>query len=572
MAWVHCHIARQPVPPSERVAAVPAQISSIVMKLLAKTAEDRYQTAAGVVADLQRCLLEWEAHRRIDPFPLGALDASDRLMIPERLYGREPEIGTLLASFDRVVVRGRSELVLVSGYSGIGKSSLVNELHKQLVPRRGLFAAGKFDQYKRNIPYATVAQAFQSLVHQILGKSDAEMSQWRTDLLEALGPNGQLMVNLIPELALIIGEQPPAPDLPTQDQQARFQLVFRRFLGVFARPEHPLALFLDDLQWLDSATLDLIEHLVLHPEVRHLLLVGAYRDNEVSPAHPLARMLARLRGAGGRVQEILLAPLMPDDVERLLADALHAEQERAESLAGLVFEKTAGNPFFTIQFLSVLAEEALLAFDPSRAAWSWDLPRIRAKGFTDNVADLMAAKLSRLPPATQNALGQLACLGNVAETATLTLVQGETEETIHAALWEAVRAGLVLRSDSTYTFLHDRIQEAAYALIAEEERAMAHLRIGRLLAARTAPEQLEESIFDIVNQFDRGAALITADEEREQVAALNLMAGNRAKAATAYAAALQYFATGRALLGRTDGNGAIGPRSSSSLIGASASI
>src|SRR5258708_18763051 len=323
MAWVHCHVARQPVPPSERVPAVPAQISSIVMKLLAKPAEDRYQTAAGVVADLQRCLTEWETQRRIDPFPLGAHDTSDRLMIPERLYGREAEIGTLLASFDRVVAGGASELLLVFGYSGIGKSSVVSELHKGLVPPRGLFAAGKFDQYKRDIPYLTVAQAFQSLVNQILGKSAPETDQWRAALLEALGPNGQLMVNLIPELALIIGEQPEAPELPPQDQQARFQLVFRRFLGVFARPEHPLALFIDDLQWLDSATLDLIEHLVLHAEVRHLLLIGAYRDNEVSPAHPLARMLVRLREAGGRVQEILLTPLIPDDVERLLPDALH---------------------------------------------------------------------------------------------------------------------------------------------------------------------------------------------------------------------------------------------------------
>jgi serine/threonine protein kinase len=309
MTWVHCHIARPPVPPSERVPTVPAQISSIVMKLLSKTAEDRYQTAAGVVADLQRCLVEWEAHRRIDLFPLGAHDASDRLMIPEKLYGRESQIETLLAAFDRVVAHGTSELVLVSGYSGIGKSALVNELHKELVPPRGLFAAGKFDQYKRNIPYATLAQAFQSLVHQILGKSDAEMSQWRAALLEALGPNGQLMVNLIPELALIIGEPPPLPPLPPQDQQARFQLVFRRFLSVFARPEHPLAMFLDDLQWLDSATLDLIEHLVLHPEVRHLLLVGAYRDNEVDPSHPLARMLTRIRESEGRLQEIQLLPL-----------------------------------------------------------------------------------------------------------------------------------------------------------------------------------------------------------------------------------------------------------------------
>jgi PAS domain S-box-containing protein len=549
MAWVHCHIARQPVPPSNRAPSIPVQISSIVMKLLAKTAEDRYQTAAGVVADLQRCLSEWETSRRINSFPLGSHDISDQLMIPERLYGREAEIGTLLAAFDRVVANGASELVLVSGYSGIGKSSLVNELHRKLVPPRGLFTAGKFDQYKRNIPYATLAEAFQNLVHQILGKSDAEMAQWRTALLEALGPNGQLMVNFIPELALIIGDQPEAPELALQDRQARFQLVFRRFLSVFARPEHPLALFVDDLQWLDSATLDLIEHLVLHPDVRHLLLIGAYRDNEVGPAHPLARTLARLRESGGRAQQIVLTPLIPDDVERLVVDTLHTDRGRMRSLADLVFEKTAGNPFFTIQFLSALAEEGLLTFDPDKAAWGWDLSRIRAKGFTDNVADLMATKLNRLPPPTQNALGQLACLGNVAEVATLALVHGEGEDAIHAALWEAVRAGFVIRADSNYSFAHDRIHEAAYALIAESERAPAHLRIGRLLAARTSAEALEDKIFDIVNQFDRATALSGTDDECKQVAALNLMAGKRAKVATAYAAALRYFATGRALLG-----------------------
>jgi PAS domain S-box-containing protein len=550
MAWVHCHVARQPVPPIERVPAVSAQISSIVMKLLAKTAEDRYQTAAGVLADLQRCLTEWETLRRIDPFPLGMHDTSNRLMIPERLYGRQGEIGTLLASFERVVAGG-TELVLVSGYSGIGKSSLVNELHKHLVAPRGVFAAGKFDQYKRNIPYATLAQAFQGLVHRILGQSDTEMSQWRAALLEALGPNGRLIVNLIPELALIIGEQPEAPELPPQEQQARFQLVFRRFLGVFSRLEHPLALFIDDLQWLDSATLDLIEHVVLHPEVRHLLLIGAFRDNEVGPAHPLARMLARLREVGGRVREILLTPLMIDDVERLIGDALRTDRARVQPLADLVFEKTAGNPFFAIQFLSALADEALLTFDLDKAAWGWDLPRIRAKGFTENVADLMAAKLSRLPPPTQKALGQLACLGNVADTMTLALAHEASDEATHAALWEAVRAGLVLQTDDAYAFLHDRVQEAAYALIAEDERAVAHLRIGRLLAARTAAEQLEENIFDIVNQFDRGAALIATEREREQVATLNLIAGKRAKAASAYAAAQRYFAAGRALLGET---------------------
>jgi predicted ATPase/signal transduction histidine kinase len=548
MEWIHCHIARRPPPPSERMSGIPGPVEAIVLKLLAKSAADRYQTAAGLEADLRACLTAWEAYGRIDPFPLGRSDTSDRLAVPETLYGREAEIDTLVAAFDRVVSHGATELVLVAGHAGIGKSSLVHELHKELVPARGVLAAGKFDQYKRNIPYATLAGALQGLVDQILGKSDAEMNAWRSALLEALGPNGQLMINLIPQLALVVGEQPPVSELPPQDQQARFQWVFRRFLGVFARPGHPLALFLDDLQWADSATLDLIEQLVPHPDVRHLLLVGAYRDNEVGPAHPLTQRLATIRGAGGRVQEILLAPLRPHDVQRLLADALHAEPGRVRPLADLVFEKTAGNPFFTIQFLLALAEEALVAFDPGKAAWTWNLSGIRAKGFTDNVVDLMAAKLGRLPDPTQTALGQLACLGSVAKTSTLSLVHGQAEDAIHTALWEAVRAGLLLRSDDTYTFLHDRIQEAAYALIPAAERAMAHLRIGRLLAAQTTPEKLEEGIFDIVNQFDRGAALITTEQEREQVARLNLVAGKRAQAATAYASALQYFAAGRVLL------------------------
>src|SRR5438105_1468454 len=309
MEWIHCHIARRPAAPSDWVSGIPGPLEAIVLKLLAKTAEDRYQTAAGVEADLRQCLAAWEAHRRIDPFPLGAHDVSDRLLIPEKLYGREAEIDALVTVFERVATQGTTELVMVSGYAGIGKSSIANELHKILVPRRGLFAAGKFDQYKRDIPYATLAQAFQSLVRQLLSADDAELSRWRNALLEALGPNGQLMVSLIPELALVIGEQPPLPDLPPQDRQTRFQLVFRRFLGVFARPEHPLVLFLDDLQWLYAATLALLDHLATHSEVRHLLLVGAYRDNEVSPAHPLMHMLAAIRTGGAQVHEIVLAPL-----------------------------------------------------------------------------------------------------------------------------------------------------------------------------------------------------------------------------------------------------------------------
>jgi PAS domain S-box-containing protein len=552
MEWVHCHVARQPVSPDERVASVPVPLSAIVMKLLAKTAEGRYQTAAGVEVDLRRSLTEWETTDRIEPFQLGTNDASDRLLIPEKLYGREREIETLVAAFDRIVAQGNTELVLVSGYSGIGKSSVVHELHKVLVPSRGLFASGKFDQYKRDIPYSTLGQAFQSLVRSLLSQSNLELGRWRDALRGALGPNGQLIVNLVPELELVIGKQPPVPDLPPRDAQNRFQLVFRRFLGVFARREHPLALFLDDLQWLDAATLDLLEHLVTNSEVRHLLLVGAYRANEVSPSHPLLRTVEAIRKAGAPVREILLAPLELDDVGQLIADAMHCEPERVRALAQLVQEKTGGNPFFAIQFVTALAEERLLALDPVTRAWQWNIERIRAKNYTDNVVDLMAAKLQRFSSTTQEALKQLACLGNVASTATLVLVHEETEEAIHEALWEAVHAGLVFRENNAYRFLHDRIQQAAYSLIPDEHRADVHLRIGRALLASMTGDELAEHLFDIANQLNRGAVRLIDREEKTQVATIDLRAGRKAKASAAYATACVYLVAAMALLDDRD--------------------
>jgi predicted ATPase/GAF domain-containing protein len=546
--WVHSHIARQPMPPSERLKSLPRSVSAIIMKLLAKTAEERYQTAAGAGRDFRRCLAQWETERRLDDFPPGEHDTPDRLLIPEKLYGRASEIDTLLESFDRIVAGGRPEFVLVSGYSGVGKSSVVNELHKALVPRRGLFASGKFDQYKRDIPYATLAQAFQSLIRPLLSKSEAELSKWRVALREALDPNGLLIVDLVPELKLIIGEQPPVPELPAQDAQGRFQLVLRRFINVFARPDHPLALFLDDLQWLDAATLDLLEDLLTRPDLQHLLLIGAYRDNEVDPSHPLMRKLEVMRHAGAILQTITLAPLTRDNLERLVADSVHCEPQRAGPLAQLVHDKTAGNPFFAIQFICALTEEALLTFDHSEGRWSWDLNRVHAKGYTDNVVDLIVGKLNRLPVETQKALQQLACLGNSAEFVMLRMVYQDSSEEMHGQLWEAVRAGLIFRSEDSYRFLHDRVQEAAYSLIPQELRAETHLRIGRLLAAHTPSEKQEEGIFDIVNQFNRGSHLIVAVEERERVAELNFVAGRRAKLSTAYASALKYLAAAQALL------------------------
>jgi PAS domain S-box-containing protein len=548
MGWVHCHMAKRPVPPVERVIDLPQVVSAIVMKLLAKTAEDRYQTAAGVERDLRRCLAQWEADGRIDEFAPAEQDTPDRLLIPETLYGRTREVETLLEAFDRVMTNGTPELVLVSGYAGIGKSSVVNELHKVLVPPRGLFASGKFDQYRRDIPYATLAQAFDSLIRRLLGKSEMELAPWREALREALCPNARLIVDLVPALTHLIGEAPPVPDLPPQDARRRFQLVFRKFIGVFARAEHPLALFLDDLQWLDTATLDLVEDLLNESGLHHVLLIGAYRDNEVTPDHPLMRRLGAMRNAGAKVEEITLGPLPAEDVQQMAADALRSALEHAAPLGRLVHEKTGGNPFFVIQFLASLAEEGLLAFDHDRARWCWDLGRIQAKGYTDNVVDLMVARLTRLPADTQQALQPLACLGHTAETPMLAIVLGTSEEEVHAKLWPAVRQELVERQAGTYRFVHDRIQESAYTLIPKGQRAAQHLQVGRLLVAHTPPEGIAEHVFEIVSQFNHSAALITSSEERERVAQLNLIAGQRARASTAYASALAYLAAGAALL------------------------
>jgi PAS domain S-box-containing protein len=551
MELVHCHIAKQPMPPSERVKGIPEAVSAIAMKLLAKTAEERYQTAGGVEADLRNCLAAWESSGTVSRFLLGTHDVPDRLLIPEKLYGREQEVGVLLAAFDRVVASGAPELVLVSGYSGIGKSSVVHELHKALVPPRGLFASGKFDQYKRDIPYGTLAQAFQILVRQILGKSDMEVRIWRDRLQEALGANGQLIINLIPELELVIGKQPDVAELPPHEAQNRFKLVFRRFLAVFARPEHPLALFLDDLQWLDVATIQLLEHLTTEPEVRHLLLVGAYRDNEVGPFHPLVELLQKLDRAGGSVQKISLGPLLRNDIDQLVVDSLHCEPEHAKPLTQLIYEKTGGNPFFTIQFFKALAEERLLVFNPEAAAWSWDLMQIRAQGFTDDVRDLLATKLSRLRASTQEAMKELACLGNSATVATLIIVRQESEEALHTVLWEAVRAGFLFRFDGAYKFVHDRVREAAYGLIPETLRTQMHLRIGRLLVEKMTSNEVTEKIFDIVNQFNSGVALICQPAEKERVAELNLCAGRRAKSSAAYGSACVYLSVAADLVEST---------------------
>ena len=549
MEWVHCHIARKPLAPNQRFTEIPTPVSDIVMKLLAKTAEERYQTAAGLEQDLRECVAQWESRQYIKPFALGRREPPGRLLIPEKLYGRVREIAALQNAFDSIVKRPTTAFVLVSGYTGIGKSSLVNELHKVLVPSRGLFASGKFDQYKRDIPYATLAQAFQQLIRPILGKDEAEFDQWRETLLDALGSQGGLIVDLVPELKLIVGEQEPVLELAAVDAERRFQSLLRRFIGVFARSEHPLALFFDDLQWLDTATLDLLEDLLTHDCLPHLLLIGAYRDNEVDASHPLMRKLDAIKTAGvSTIEEITLGTLNTEHVSQLIADALHCEAHRTTDLAQLILQKTGGNPFFVNQFLSALTDEGLIAFDAARLRWFWDINRINSKGYTDNVVDLMLDKLVRLPAATQQALQQLACLGNIATTAMLAMVHDITEQELHANFVEARRQELVDFLENSYRFVHDRVHEAAYALIPTERRAAMHLRVGRMLVAHTPPGSLDQVLFDIVNQLNRASSLMTVPEEREQLAEFNLLAGKRAQASSACVSALNYLTTGSALL------------------------
>jgi predicted ATPase/signal transduction histidine kinase len=550
--WIHCHIARPPPPPEERTARVPRQLSAIVMKLLAKIPEERYQTSAGVESDLRRCLCEWEATGRIEPFPVGLDDTSDRLLIPEQLYGREAEISTLLAAFERVVIQGDSALVLVTGYSGIGKSSVVNELKKAILQPRGIFISGKFDQQQRDVPYATLAQAFQSLMRCILGGSDEELCRWRDEIRTALGGQASLLTELIPELSAVLGETPPAlPELPAGESALRFHAAFQRLVGVFAREEHPLVVFLDDLQWLDPATLTLVEHLIVDRDTRHLLLIGAYRDNEVGPGHPLLATLQTLRQAEVTVEEVSVGPLSVDAVNRLLCDALRSEEAHVRPLAELVHGKTGGNPFFAGQFLANLTEESLLWFDASTRRWVWDLDGIGLQRVTDNLVDLMIARLRRLPADSQGALMRLASLGNHADSATLANLQECSEEAMHASLRAAVQAGAILWRKDGYEFPHDRLQESAYALVPASARAELHLRIGRLLLQGMTRQQVDERVFDVVNQLNRGSSLVSVWGERERVAELNLLAARKARASTAYASACAYLAVGMALLADT---------------------
>jgi predicted ATPase/signal transduction histidine kinase len=565
---VHCHLARTPISPSDlfelpargRHPTVPPMLSAIVLKLMAKMAEDRYQSASGLQHDLGICQLEWQLHQDIAPFRLGQQDQCDRFQIPEKLYGREAEVVELLTAFDHLAHRKNSAFMLVTGYSGIGKSSLVQEVYKPIVQQRGYFISGKFDQLQRNIPYSAIVGAFQSLMRQLLTESKTQLDQWRKKLLDVLGANAQVILDVIPELEQIIGSQPPVAPLAPTEAQNRFNRVFQQFIRVFCQPEHPLVLFLDDLQWADSATLKLIKVVLTDEQTHHLFLIGAYRNNEVNSAHPFMILLEELQQFEIFPDQITLAPLTLQQVTHLITDTLHGEMSSIQPLAKLVMRKTEGNPFFVNEFLKTLYQEALLKFDFSQKIWQWDVAEIEAIAITDNVVELMIGKLKKLPSATQQVLQFAACIGNQFHLKALSTIGSKTVLEISQILLPALQEGLVVPAskpeifqESTsvslvclnYKFLHDRVQQAAYALIDESQKQSVHLQIGQLLYANMSLSERSDRLFELVGHLNMGQALITHSAERIALATLNLEAGKKAKSAAAYSAASEYLTQAR---------------------------
>lgn len=582
---VHSHIARQPAPLYTLMSADKANLhiikglSDIIMKLMAKNAEDRYQSAYGIEADLEviRRSIDTSPDAR-SMFVVGQHDTSDRFSVPQKLYGRDEHVRVLLDAFEHVST-GNSMLMLVSGHPGIGKTALIQEMHKPITRQRGYFIAGKYDQFQRDIPYSAFIQAFRSLMLHVLSESETDLRIWREKLLAALGANGQVIIDVIPELERIIGTQPPIADAGPLEAQNRFHLVFQHFIQVFTRPKHPLVLVLDDMQWADGASLKLLEALMSTTEGRvgtegkSLLLIGAYRNNEVSKGHPLALTLQALQETSGTIQELSLGPLDMHDVTNLVAETMHCTPERAQPLAELVHRKTNGNPFFVNEFLRALYVDALITYQPptatSPASWGWDLQQIQARQITDNVVDFVAGNIQRFHQNIQSLLHIAACIGHQFELKTLAVVSGQAPNDIAHTLEHVVHEGLIIplsdtyklvtlgtdvpgllsSMDVVYMFAHDRIQQAIYSLIPHGEERRLHWRIGQHMLA-----QPDADVFDSVNQFNQGvpedmtAWDNTRTPSRIELAKLNLQAGRRARAAAAYEPAWHYLFTGVQLL------------------------
>ncbi|NET02616.1 MAG: AAA family ATPase [Sphaerospermopsis sp. SIO1G1] len=588
---VHCHIAQEPLPVHKLIPHIPVTISNIISKLLAKTPEKRYQSVWGIKADLETCLHELNIFGKVSQFLLGSHDIADKFQIPQKLYGREQEVNQLLNTFDKVS-QGTTEIILVSGYSGIGKSALVNEIHKPITRQRGNFIKGKFDQLQRDIPYSAISQAFQDLIRQLLSEPEIILQTWKKKILEALNNNSQIIIDVIPELEQIIGKQPPVEPLGQTENQNRFNLFFKRFINVFCQKEYPLVIFIDDLQWADLSSLNLIEQLILDSELQYFLIIGAYRDNEVNSTHPLVQILENIKQAQVTVSEITLSPLKLKHINQLIAETLNCSTKFSQPLAKLISKKTDGNPFFLTQLLYSLYQDNLLVFNTSQSFlkstntnqsnWRWNIKQLEDISITDNVVELMSRQIEKLDDETQKILKLAACIGNQFNLEILSVINNKSQKVTAQELQPAIDKGLVIPLDNQYKvtrlwnseelskklsekdfesliyipykFLHDRVQQAAYSLIPTQEKQPIHLQIGRLLLKNIPEEQISNNIFNIVNQFNEGIDLITEQLEKEVLAKLNLQAGKKAKLSTAYKTALKYLETATNMLAINEWN------------------
>ncbi|QKQ75719.1 AAA family ATPase [Nostoc sp. TCL240-02] len=577
MELVHCHIAKQP-PLLGNSEEIPQVLCDIITKLMAKNAEDRYQSALGLKFDLEICLHQLNEIGRIESFSIAQRDVCDRFIIPDKLYGRETEVKTLLQAFERVS-QGATEMMLVAGFSGIGKTAVVNEVHKPIVRQQGYFIKGKYDQFNRNIPFSAFVQAFRNLMAQLLTESDLQIQQWKTKILEAVGENGQVIIEVIPELSRIIGQQPPTTELSGTAAQNRFNLLFQKFTKIFTSDAHPLVMFLDDLQWADSASLMLMQ--LLMADTKHFLLIGAYRDNEVNPAHQLMLTLNDIQKTAATINTITLAALSQGQVNQLVADTLQCSENLAWTLSRLVAQKTQGNPFFATQFLKALHQDGVIEFNLELGCWQCDITQINQRSLTNDIVEFMALQLQKLPASTQGILKLAACIGNQFDLETLAIVSKQSKIETAVCLWNALQESLVLPQSEVYKFfvglenqavtpenseiigykfLHDRIQQAAYSLIPSDQKQKTHLMIGQLLLQGLSEQEQQERIFDLVNQLNLGQGAIAEDdslsniathEQKKQLARLNLQAGQKAKLSAAYQASQSYCTTGIDLLPAT---------------------
>ncbi|MGB3638121.1 MAG: serine/threonine-protein kinase PknK, partial [Rivularia sp. (in: cyanobacteria)] len=616
---IYCHISQQP--PVKKIihSNIPGIISEMICKLMAKNAEDRYQSASGLKYDLELCLQLLQKTKKIEPFELATKDISDHFSIPDKLYGREVEIQELLAAFDRVInpqkhhlikeneLRKGVEIVFVKGYSGMGKTVVINEIHKPVLREKGYFIKGKFNQFQRDIPFLGWVEALSNLIEQLLSESDRQIEQWKTNILSSLGNQAQVIIDLIPRLELIIGAQPQAAELSGIAAENRLKFLFHKFIKIFAIRKHPLVIFLDDLQWADTASLNFVKLLmsenttINNPQLLEkksgiqmpdfnrvnindnddaLLLIGSYRDNEIDVTHSLNLTIKEIQKENINISYIKLEPLHQSDLGYLIADTLKCELDSIISLTQVVFAKTKGNPFFIHQFIQTLYKDKAIEFNYESGRWECDVADVRKLALTDDVVEFMALQIKRLPSYNQKLLKFAACIGSKFDLKTLSTMNDKSSEDTITELWESVLQGLVLPVDknsfssnsddqiaaliidsdekkqsplshcitSHFKFIHDRVQQAAYSLIPESEKQQIHLELGKQLLEKTSAEFWADDIFQIVNQFNKALALITVEQERYELAKMNLLAGQKAISSTAYQEALKYLTTARQLL------------------------